>query len=298
MSDFEPKIVAFLCNWCAYAGADLAGVSRLKYPPNIVPIRVPCSGRVDPLFVVYALYSGADGVFIGACHPGDCHYVDGNIKAERRIRFLKSILRPFGLDERVGFFHISAAEGKKFAEVAREFTNHIRKLGPNPIRLSSVKVDEKRTTLCTLLLNLTETIEAKEGVYAVEEVPEGFGYPVMNPERCVGCGACATACDQDVITITDTGDVRKVGHYSCYCILCRKCEEICPRDAISVEEGFDLMAFIKREPAVDVELTMRKCTVCGRYFAPEVEIDLLEAENVCPDCRRKEIAKKLVEVWE
>jgi F420-non-reducing hydrogenase iron-sulfur subunit len=131
VAEFEPKIVAFLCRWCAYAGADLAGTSRLKYPPNVVPIRVPCSGRVEPSWVVDALREGADGVLIGGCHPGDCHYVSGNYKARRRVYLLKKILPELGIEpERVRLEWVSASEGKRFAEVVADFVAQLKKLGP------------------------------------------------------------------------------------------------------------------------------------------------------------------------
>ncbi|MEM3445285.1 MAG: hydrogenase iron-sulfur subunit [Thermoplasmata archaeon] len=129
---FEPRIVAFLCNWCAYSGADLAGVSRLQYPPNMIPIRVMCSGRVDPQFVLEAFRNGADGVFIGGCHtPGDCHYVVGNFKAFKRVVMLKKMLEQLGIEpERLRIEWVSASEGRKFAEVSKEFVEQVRALGP------------------------------------------------------------------------------------------------------------------------------------------------------------------------
>ena len=132
--DFEPKIVGFLCNWCSYAGADLAGTSRIQYPPNVRIIRVMCSGSVDSMYILRALLEGADGVFVGGCHPGDCHYIDGNYKARRRIVLLENILGTLGLEkERVWLRWISASEGQKFADTMKEMTEAIRKLGPNPI---------------------------------------------------------------------------------------------------------------------------------------------------------------------
>ena len=129
--DFEPNLVAFLCNWCSYAGADLAGTSRIQYPPNVRIIRVMCSGRVNPMFVVNALQQGADGVLVGGCHPGDCHYVQGNYFARRRMAILKRLLGYLGIDEkRVRMTWVSAAEGKKFADVIKEVTDDIKKLGP------------------------------------------------------------------------------------------------------------------------------------------------------------------------
>jgi len=129
--EFEPNIVAFLCNWCSYAGADLAGTSRIQYPPNVKTIRVMCSGRVNPMFVVNALQQGADGVLIGGCHPGDCHYAQGNYFARRRMAVLKKLLEYIGIDlQRVRMTWVSAAEGKKFADVIKEVTDDIRKIGP------------------------------------------------------------------------------------------------------------------------------------------------------------------------
>ena len=132
--EFEPKIVGFLCNWCSYAGADLAGTSRIQYPPNIRIIRVMCSGSVDTIYILRALFEGADGVFVGGCHPGDCHYQDGNYKARRRMVLLKDTLNTLGLEqERVWIRWISASEGHRFAETMKKMTEEIKKLGPNPI---------------------------------------------------------------------------------------------------------------------------------------------------------------------
>jgi len=133
--DFEPIIVAFCCNWCSYAGADLAGVSRFQYPPNIRVIRVMCSGRVDPSFVLKSLNNGADGVIVTGCHIGDCHYLSGNEYTKDRFeRLFNIIISQLGVNEkRVRLEWISASEGKRFAEVITEFTNTIKKLGPlNP----------------------------------------------------------------------------------------------------------------------------------------------------------------------
>jgi F420-non-reducing hydrogenase iron-sulfur subunit len=128
---FEPKIVAFLCNWCTYTGADLAGVSRLKWPPNVRPVRVMCSGRIDPQFVVKAFQSGADGVLISGCHPGDCHYYEGNYKALRRVRLMKRMLKDFGIHpERLKLTWVSAAEADRWVDVAKNITETVRQLGP------------------------------------------------------------------------------------------------------------------------------------------------------------------------
>jgi len=134
MVEFEPKIVGFFCNWCTSSAADLAGTSRLQYPPNVRPIRVPCSGTVDPVYLLRALREGADGVMIGGCHPGDCHYITGNLKARRRVKIIKTILESLGLEpERLLLAWISASEGKKFQRVVTEFTEKLKQIGPSTL---------------------------------------------------------------------------------------------------------------------------------------------------------------------
>jgi F420-non-reducing hydrogenase iron-sulfur subunit len=133
--DFEPLIIGFCCNWCSYAGADLAGVSRQQYPPNLRIIRVMCSGMVHPNLVIDALTKGADGVIICGCHPGDCHYLEGNLKAENRKEAIELMLEDFGLEpERFRLEWVSASEGPRFAEVIREMTESVRALGPSPYK--------------------------------------------------------------------------------------------------------------------------------------------------------------------
>ncbi len=128
---FEPRIVGFLCRWCSYPGADLAGTSRMRYPPALRLIRVPCSGRVDPLFVLKAFQDGADGVMVLGCHPADCHYLEGNYHARRRYALMHRLLEYMGIErERLLVDWVSAAEGVRFAQLATAFTNRIRELGP------------------------------------------------------------------------------------------------------------------------------------------------------------------------
>ena len=134
MGEWNPKIVAFLCTWCSYAGADLAGTGRNQYPPNIRVIRIPCSGRINPIYIIKALLEGADGVMVSGCHPGDCHYLVGNYYARRRFTVLKKLLTTAGLDpNRVHFTWVSASEGVRFAEVVRTVTEKVSAAGPSPI---------------------------------------------------------------------------------------------------------------------------------------------------------------------
>jgi len=131
VEDFQPRMVGFLCNWCSYAGADMAGTSRMSYPPNIRIIRVPCSGRVDPLLIVKAFQQGADGVLVAGCHPGDCHYVEGNYYARRRLALFRLLLEFIGIDpRRLCVEWVSAVEGKRFSQVVTSFTEELVRLGP------------------------------------------------------------------------------------------------------------------------------------------------------------------------
>ena len=143
MSDFEPRIIGFLCNWCSYAGADLAGVSRFQYPTNLRVIRVMCSGRVHPAHIMEAFKNGADGVLIAGCHPpNDCHYISGNLKAQRRVALLKLVLKQLGLDEsRLRLEWVSAAEGDKFAKLIQDFTANLTEMGPSPLGLEEIPAE-------------------------------------------------------------------------------------------------------------------------------------------------------------
>lgn len=142
--NYEPKIVAFFCNWCTYTAADLAGVSRLKYAPNVKVIRIMCSGRVDPQFILQAFASGADGVLIGGCHPGDCHYSEGNYKMLRRFRLLKRMLHSLGIDdERFRLEWISASEGEKVKTVINDMVEKLKVLGPLSIPKQINILDEE-----------------------------------------------------------------------------------------------------------------------------------------------------------
>jgi coenzyme F420-reducing hydrogenase delta subunit len=139
IDDFEPTIVAFVCNWCTYTAADLAGTARMIQSPNVRMIRMMCTGMVDPKYVIKALLSGADAVLVSGCHPGDCHYINGNFKARRRIKLLKEILPRFGFDpERLRLTWIGASEGNEFAAIINEMTTRIKELGPSEARTTMV----------------------------------------------------------------------------------------------------------------------------------------------------------------
>lgn len=140
MQENEPNIIGFCCNWCAYAAADLAGVTRLRYPANIKIIRIPCTGKIDILYLLRAFEKGADGVFVAGCLEGQCHYLTGNIRAKKRVEYTKKILDEIGIGgERLEFYNLSAAMANTFVEIANQMTEKIRALGANPIKAKVVK---------------------------------------------------------------------------------------------------------------------------------------------------------------
>jgi F420-non-reducing hydrogenase iron-sulfur subunit len=142
---FEPQLLVFCCNWCSYAGADLAGVSRFQYPPNIRIVRVMCSGRVQPSFILDAFKNGIDGVLVTGCHIGDCHYISGNEYTRDRMNHVESLIKKLGIEkERFRLHWISASEGKQFSELITDFTNKIKKIGPSPIPKKLGKMEFKR----------------------------------------------------------------------------------------------------------------------------------------------------------
>jgi F420-non-reducing hydrogenase iron-sulfur subunit len=138
MTAFEPTIIAFVCNWCTYTAADLAGTARLSYPPNVRLIRVMCTGMVDPQYILKAFLEGADGVLVSGCHPGDCHYINGNFKARRRIKLIKEILPQFGFEaRRLGLTWIGASDGIQFARTMHDLVEQVRQLGPSQINVGA-----------------------------------------------------------------------------------------------------------------------------------------------------------------
>ncbi len=161
--EFEPKILGFLCNWCSYAGADLAGVSRIQYPPNVRVIRVMCSGRVDPEFVFEALKRGIDGVIVLGCHPGDCHYLEGNYEEEKKFKMLQQFLKIQDFDSRVRLDWVSASEGARFASIIADFVNAIRKIGPSPVKDENKGADLRRKLEAMELAAGTDRLRALVG---------------------------------------------------------------------------------------------------------------------------------------
>jgi F420-non-reducing hydrogenase iron-sulfur subunit len=180
---FEPKILGFLCNWCSYAGADLAGVGRIQYPTNIRVIRVMCSGRVDPVFIAEAFISGIDGILVLGCHLGDCHYLSGNYEAELKMKMVNKSLSHINFSDRLRLDWVSASEGIRFAQIVSDFTDHIRKLGPSPVKNKKTKnkiINDLNTVKFALSDKRLRTLVARQR----ELTTEGNVYgEIISPEE-------------------------------------------------------------------------------------------------------------------
>ncbi len=309
--EFEPQIIVFCCNWCSYGAADLAGSLRMSYPPNVKIIRVPCSGRVDPLLILTALELGIDGVLVTGCRKGECHYVDGNYRAEERVNFLKMLIENLELEpDRLEIHFMSASEPDVFAESAAAFTETIRKLGPNPLRGRLKKarkagVDKKRKMLAEMARTVAKIRRIEPLNLGEIEAIEEFAEVYVDPDRCDGCGACGIVCDYNAIEFTQL-DGRKMLEYKPEeCVLCGVCIDSCPNKAMAIKNRLSLGSVVSGEAITQTTLQMRKCRLCGKYFIPDRLAESLmektkvtEALDYCPNCRVYLSAKKLIGVFE
>jgi coenzyme F420-reducing hydrogenase delta subunit/NAD-dependent dihydropyrimidine dehydrogenase PreA subunit len=220
MAEFEPRIIAFACNWCTYAAADIAGTSRIQYPPNVRVIRVMCSGMVAPEHISLALESGADGVLLAGCHPGDCHYISGNLKAEERFRMVSEVANLLGIeDERIRLKWIAASEGPIFAQTIKDMVQELKKLGPSPFRqpqetgwekaavtLEDILQETKayyclECTKCTSICPVAKYDPSYSPRTLIENAVLGLGDESTHDKKlfsCLGCYACSLRCPSDV----------------------------------------------------------------------------------------------------
>jgi len=306
MKDFEPLVVGFVCYECVYAAADLAGTSRLCYPPNIRLIRVPCSGQVDMVHVLRAFENGADCVFVGGCLKEQCHYVDGNAKAEARVKFLKKILTAIGIEEeRLSMQFMSAAMGSEFVRVAQSITDTAERLGPNPLKNTKPSIldsDNKRENLKAILHSILGGLGKKPKDFT--ETIKGFGDPEIDEKKCLGCGACAYVCLNEAMNTEVGGGKVRLVHDYWRCTACGNCIDVCPMECMDVADTFDLLRFLSGEEKIKAEMGALFCQRCGNSFLPvllEKEVrKVLDDETIgesylelCPSCRRIEWAERI-----
>jgi coenzyme F420-reducing hydrogenase delta subunit/Pyruvate/2-oxoacid:ferredoxin oxidoreductase delta subunit len=308
MKNFEPVIIGFVCNECVYAAADLAGTSRLSYPSNIRLIRVPCSGQVDMIHILRAFENGADGVFVGGCLKEQCHYVDGNIKAERKVSFLKDVLKTMGMEEeRLSIHFLSAAMAREFASVANELTSRIKKLGPSPLKKKKglYQYTKKRETLFDMLQSISKGLKSRDFEY--NAAISGFGEIEIDEKKCFGCGACAYVCKDGAMTVKTKGNKIYIQNTYWKCTACEKCADVCPKDCVDVNQEFYLKRFLKGGEEVKAEVGMMACNRCGKSYLPLMLATDLEkmlsdmhqsSDHIefCPECRKFDQAEKMVRV--
>ena len=283
MTMFEPTIIAFCCNHCAYAAADLAGISRMQYPPNVRIIRVPCSGKVDITYIFKAFEAGADGVFVAGCVKGTCHFVSGNLNAEVRVRFAKEILEAIGLGGgRLEMFFMSSAMAQAFVGAAEEMTERVRRLGPAlPRKIGFTRrLDvDKREFLYDMLRSLA--LKKPEKAIPVPEELKEFGRIEVDLLKCIGCKKCEEICPEKAVEFIREFDLptilrevvkrkeeRATKRQLLYETLARIAAKP-PSKAIVVPEGMD--EFYK------MEYNPKKCTVCDKCskICPEKAINIV-----------------------
>jgi formate hydrogenlyase subunit 6/NADH:ubiquinone oxidoreductase subunit I len=253
-----------------------------------------------------AFENGADGVFVGGCLKEQCHYVDGNEKAEARVDFLKKMLKAFGLgEERLTMQFMSAAMGSEFARVAQNVTDTVKELGPNPLKnmeLTRLSSQNKRENLRNLLSSIS--IKLNKEPDELKEIIRGFGEPQIDDEKCIGCGACAYVCVNEAMNTDTWKDKVRLTHKYWKCTACGNCRDCCPKECMEVDDAFDLSRFLSDEKNVMVETGVLSCQRCGDNFLPllleeDVKKVLGEKQDtdtyleLCPACRRFAWAERI-----
>ena len=276
-NDFEPVIVGFCCNECAYAAADLAGSNHLSYPTNIRIIRVPCSGQVDWIHILRAFENGADGVFVAGCLKEQCHYGEGNYKAEDRVIFLKEILDNFGFENRLNIYFISASMANEFAKVCNEITVKIKEIGPSPLKnfKREYEISEnKRQLFKNMIKILSDFSTLKDMNFKIKN--KGFGKIKIDSEKCLGCGACEFVCKNNALSIRLINGRYDIEHLYWKCTGCGSCKDICLNNCIELESIFDLFDFLDEKAKTMVKIDLMSCQKCGEDFLPILQSNEIE----------------------
>jgi coenzyme F420-reducing hydrogenase delta subunit/ferredoxin len=322
---FEPVILAFACNECAYAAADLAGTTHLQYPANIRIIRVPCSGQVDPIHILTAFCEGVDAVIVAGCLKGQCHYGEGNLHAEQQVNFLRELLHTIGIhQERLSMHFVSAAMSTEFVNIVHAVTSRVRTLGINPLyqqrpattettkmgtlgSYTSNALPSKRELFRTLLLTIIRKLRLRcDELQFFSEFPS-YGEPILAVQDCTGCGGCAYVCKHAAFQSQIDAEEAKLylSHTYWKCTACGWCEKICPQQCLKLNLGFNLAKFLTEAPIEKAVLVMKRCTECNTLLVPVSEITHLdelikdklgttkaEFVYICTNCKRYELAEK------
>ena len=273
---FEPSILVFCCNWCSYAGADLAGVSRFQYPPNIRIIRVMCSGRVDPIFILKAFTQGIDGVLVTGCHIGDCHYIEGNENAKLRMEHWHNFIEKIGIERgRFQLHWISASEGKLFSELIKEFTNKIKELGPNPLPRES---EQFKGVLNIYKKKKSDEIESSLGsdILESDEELENIKEILKNANFCYDCNRCVNVCPLSHMDIFNPRQLAKdlsllnineiiENNNIWLCLTCGQCSEYCPMTKDEIGVNLVGMMLQLRQHAYKNSLDLESCQQCNTH---------------------------------
>lgn len=304
MSKEKARIIGFCCNECAYAAADLAGQSGMKYPVNVRIIRTPCSGTTDPLWVLESLAQGAQGVFVSGCLPDQCHYGNGNVHAEESIGFLKEVLKAIGVNPKyITLYLNSAGMPEAFSNSTSDFVKEVINLPKLPDIKDKVKSEDKRNRFLEILIAYAKAFNKLDDVKGKIISREGFGNIIVDEPKCVTCGACANLCETKAITTKETKTHRKMYYAHYLCTGCEACIRACPTDAIIVKKEIHLKPFLTKDDHQFSGSKLIACIKCGVKYATEGileqikdEFELIDSKliTLCPECRREAIGEDFI----
>lgn len=304
----KDRIIGFCCNECAYAAADLAGQSGMKYPTNVRIIRTPCSGSTDPLWVLEGLADGAKGVFVSGCLPDQCHYGDGNVHAEQNVQFIQQLLKAVGINPKhVTAYFNSAGMPEAFSNSTTNFVEETISLPDLPVIKDKIKSTDKRQRFLEILIAYATATGKINDINEKPILKEGFGKITVDENKCVSCGACANLCEPKAITTKETKKHRKM-YYSHYlCTGCEACIRACPTEAITLVKELDLKPFLLKETNQFSGSELINCKECGEVFSTKAILEKVESQfelldsslfSLCPACRREVIGQDFIKLKE